>query len=343
MTSYIYNMVDTWDNGATTFTAIKMNVTDTASAVASLLLDIGTGGGTYASKFSVRKDGRAEIVAINLSGGTFGGNANWWSGNNLNISSTTQLSFGASDLILTRRGVANLRFGAADAAAPVAQTLSVQSVVAGTTNTAGTNLTITGSQGTGTGAGGSIIFQVAPAGSAGTAQNALAAALTIDSTKLATFGGNVTLGGTGLITGITTGASKITLDDTTGAQMAYGNVVLINSGNIYLSTGGNPRFSVRSGGEVRLDQLSAIGWSGTLNNTNAALDVSLYRDAAGVMGLRGSSTTTPGAMSFYTYGASPPAAPAASIVRLYADTSGGKIRLMAIFPSGAAQQIAIEP
>jgi hypothetical protein len=125
--------------------------------------------------------------------------------------------------------------------------------------------------------------------------------------------------------------------------MAYGNVVLINSGNIYLSTGGNPRFSVRSGGEVRLDQLSAIGWSGTLNNTNAALDVSLYRDAAGVMGLRGSSTTTPGAMSFYTYGASPPAAPAASIVRLYADTSGGKIRLMAIFPSGVAQQIAIEP
>jgi hypothetical protein len=84
-----------------------------------------------------------------------------------------------TDLLLTRRGAANLRFGAADAAAPVAQTLSVQSVVAGTTNTAGANLTITGSQGTGTGAGGSIIFQVAPAGSTGTAQNALATAWSI--------------------------------------------------------------------------------------------------------------------------------------------------------------------
>ena len=91
------------------------------------------------------------------------------------------------DLILRRRGAANLQLGAADAAAPVAQTLSVQSVVGGTSNTAGANLTITGSQGTGTGAGGSIIFQVAPAGSAGTAQNALVNVLTIAPTGVVTI------------------------------------------------------------------------------------------------------------------------------------------------------------
>jgi hypothetical protein len=78
-----------------------------------------------------------------------------------------------NDTFLTRRGAANLRLGAADAATPVAQTLSVQSALAGTTNTAGANLTVTSSQGTGTGVGGSIIFQVAPAGSSGTSQNAL--------------------------------------------------------------------------------------------------------------------------------------------------------------------------
>lgn len=89
----------------------------------------------------------------------------------------------ASDVILTRKAAANLRLGAADAATPVAQTLSVQNVLAGTTNTAGANLTITGSQGTGTGVGGSIIFQVAPAGTTGTAQNALATALTINNAK----------------------------------------------------------------------------------------------------------------------------------------------------------------
>jgi hypothetical protein len=100
------------------------------------------------------------------------------------------------DLTIGRRAAANLRFGAADAAAPVAQTLSVQSVVAGTTNTAGANLTITGSQGTGTGAGGSIIFQVAQAGSSGSAQNALATALTIASTTDATFANAVNAGAT---------------------------------------------------------------------------------------------------------------------------------------------------
>jgi hypothetical protein len=83
-------------------------------------------------------------------------------------------------------------------------------------------------------------------------------------------------------------------------------------------------------------------WSSTSLATGAS-DLILAREAAGVLGVRGGSTTTAGAVSLYTYGASPPAAPAASIVRIYADTSGAKIRLMAIFPSGAAQQIAIEP
>jgi hypothetical protein len=78
-----------------------------------------------------------------------------------------------NNTFLTSRGAANFRLGAADAAAPVAQTLSVQSVAAGMTNTAGANLTVTSSQGTGTGVGGSIIFQVAPAGTSGTSQNAL--------------------------------------------------------------------------------------------------------------------------------------------------------------------------
>jgi len=49
----IYDLADTWNDGATTFTAIKMDVTDTASAAASLLLDLQIGS---ASVFSVGKD-----------------------------------------------------------------------------------------------------------------------------------------------------------------------------------------------------------------------------------------------------------------------------------------------
>jgi hypothetical protein len=52
----IYDMADTWTVGGTTYTAIKMNVTDTASAAASLLMDLQVGG---SSLFSVSKGGLA--------------------------------------------------------------------------------------------------------------------------------------------------------------------------------------------------------------------------------------------------------------------------------------------
>ena len=180
------DLAGTWNTTGTP-TLIKANVTDTASNAASLLMDLQVGG---ASRFGVRKNGD-----INSSGSlSLGNNQGIFlqgSASSVNLVSGTNINWN-NELYLTRRGAANLRLGAADAAAPVAQTLSVQGVVAGTTNTAGANLTIAGSQGTGTGAGGSIVFQVAPAGSSGTAQNALATALTIASNQTATFANNVT-------------------------------------------------------------------------------------------------------------------------------------------------------
>lgn len=94
------------------------------------------------------------------------------------------------DVVLSKKAAAILQQGDVDAAAPVAQTSSVQSVVAGTSNTAGATRTYTGSQGTGTGVGGSHIFQVAPAGSTGTAQNALVTAFTINGDGTSTFAYN---------------------------------------------------------------------------------------------------------------------------------------------------------
>jgi hypothetical protein len=55
----IYEMAQTWNNGAVAFTAIGMNVTDTASDAASLLMDLQVGG---ASKFSINKDGRVSFT-----------------------------------------------------------------------------------------------------------------------------------------------------------------------------------------------------------------------------------------------------------------------------------------
>jgi hypothetical protein len=59
-TQNIYDLTDTWNNVATTFTAIKMNATDTASAAGSLLLDLQVGG---TSQFSVTKAGVATLAA----------------------------------------------------------------------------------------------------------------------------------------------------------------------------------------------------------------------------------------------------------------------------------------
>ena len=65
------------------------------------------------------------------------------------------------------------------------------SAVSGT-NTAGKSLTIKGGQGTGSGAGGDIIFQTANAGGSGSSANSLATALTISDDLGATFAGDVT-------------------------------------------------------------------------------------------------------------------------------------------------------
>ena len=58
-------MAQTWNNGATTFTGIKLNVTDTASAATSKLLDLQVGG---VSQCSVIKTGTLAAVAFTAIG-----------------------------------------------------------------------------------------------------------------------------------------------------------------------------------------------------------------------------------------------------------------------------------
>jgi len=213
----VLDLSQTWNAGAVAFTALKLNVTNTASAAASLLLDLQVGG---TSQFKVDKAGNVTLSPANtaniyLYSNTAVGSIktdstnygiiisastvnDFWFADRLSMNASKYIGWvsgtnavAGADLILARKAAASLRMGAADAAAPVAQTLGVQSVVAGTSNTAGANWTLAGSQGTGTGAGGSIIFQTAPAGSTGSAQNALAAVLTLDSTKQAAFTGHM--------------------------------------------------------------------------------------------------------------------------------------------------------
>ena len=68
-TKPLSDLTATWNAAGTTFSAIKMNVTDTASAAASLLLDLQVGS---ASQFRVSKGGRvtAQTLTLGLGGQT---------------------------------------------------------------------------------------------------------------------------------------------------------------------------------------------------------------------------------------------------------------------------------
>lgn len=124
------NLAATWNSAGTTFNAIKMNVTDTASAAASLLLDLQVGG---TSQFRVSKGGRitAQTLTIGLGGQTavatntalgfqalnsasLTGADNVGVGHSALLSTTTgfeNTAVGSSALANTSTGAANSAFG----------------------------------------------------------------------------------------------------------------------------------------------------------------------------------------------------------------------------------------
>lgn len=201
------SLTATWNNAGTTFDApLFENVTNTASNAASLLEDIQVGGnsfrttavngteingrfgvsGGYAQKFDAsagtltwsRSSDGATVGGVNVGSNTFTMGVFQASGN-FNIN---------ADTTLTRKAAANWQLGAADAAAPVAQTLSVQSVVAGTSNTAGANTTIIGSRSTGSGTSGDVCVQTGGTGAGATVQNTAVTGLCVKgATQLVTL------------------------------------------------------------------------------------------------------------------------------------------------------------
>jgi hypothetical protein len=76
----VLDLTQTWNQVTTTFTGLKLNVTDTNSASGSLLLDLQVGG---TSKFKVDKTGAATFAA----GTTFGGALTFPNGTTLNDTS----------------------------------------------------------------------------------------------------------------------------------------------------------------------------------------------------------------------------------------------------------------
>jgi len=133
----------------------------------------------------------------------------------------------------------------------------------GANDLAGNTLTIKGGQSTGTGAGGSLVFQTADTGGASNAiANAYQTVLTIDTDKLSTFTGVVSVNASVIAdslqaNAITVSAGSITTGNNTGID--FGSDTLTTSGDLTIST---DKFSVAGGSGV-----VTLANGATLDNT----------------------------------------------------------------------------
>jgi len=155
------------------------------------------------------------------------------------------LFFGATaDISLHRRAANNLNLGRADAAAPVAQTLSVQGARGGTdANTAGTNFTVDGSLGTGNAASGDIVFRVGTPQAAGNAQHVAATALTLHNAGAAGTGATQLLVPDGTVS---LPSYSFSSDPTTGIMFTAGSAINFVNGAAYTAYTTPAGFGLRS-------------------------------------------------------------------------------------------------
>ena len=334
--AYIYSLADTWADGATTFTAIKMSVTDTASAAASLLMDLQVSG---ASRFSVTKAGGATFAgAVSVSGannslsfptsgstsaGTGPNIANYFGTLGLFSGSTlgARYQFGVgggwilpSSQAYSIEGDVNLY---RDAANTLAQRNGVNAQAFNLYNTYTdasnyergfmrfvSNVLEIGTQAAGTGTNRLIRFLSA----------APSAAWEFKSTATATP------------TLVLAGSDR--------------SVTLYPQVNMLVAANG--------GFWSALDYAAGAANQFALRQSNANASTyffGLIGSAAGVMQLNNGSGRGAGyGATVEMWETTAPAAPATDGVRIYAEDDGaGKTRLMARFATGAAVQIAIEP
>lgn len=164
--------------------------------------------------------------------------------------------------------------GAPASATPAARTLSIGESSRGGTdsNVAGASGTIRPGNGTGTGGSGSILFQTAPVAASSSTANTMATRLTIDSTGLSSFAGNVSIPSTNclqlssnifvsapvsarLYAGSTCGA--VDGDIRTGQFTVSDATVTVGSNAVTLGTSA----VLKSNGDVGLSRLKAAWYA----------------------------------------------------------------------------------
>jgi|GEM_PF-7087357 len=290
----------------------------TASTLAALTAaTAATGGllyGTQAGedrKFTITAAGAAMAEAANvaaqvtlLNAATLG--ANTFTGSQ-SLASGNTLNWNG-DLLLSRLAAATLQLGVLHASVGTAQYILSHSV------TTGTGASIWVGAGTGSVAGGSVILATRAT------TGALVSALMVDPSGMIHLNGS-------------TGSGN-------GAFFRRSDVDMLM---IHKTTTGEGIIGIGSAGYshgVNIRANAHLAW--TQDTPASSRDITLMRVAAGVLGLTASASTVGATLEMREQTA--PSAPGADNVRIYAvDNGGGKTQLMALFATGAAQQIAIQP
>lgn len=273
--AFIYSLADTWADGATTFKGISLNVTDTASAAGSLLMDLQVGGG---SQFNVNKSGIVRLasqanIGANASPAGFGSGPN----TGLYFSTGNWLGLQVNNNAMWAWNGANPQF-----IQPSSGGLCWSSGAYPGFNALNVDLILTRD-----------------------AANTLAQRNGVN-------------------------AQAFNLYNTYTDASNYERIGIRWSGNdaiIGVQVAGTGTF--RQLHHVGQTHRFFVGSSGTTFAWNIEQTGSLVAQTGVFVGLVEMTA---------------PAAPAANGVRIYAEDNGaGKTRLMALFPTGVAQQIAIEP
>jgi hypothetical protein len=273
--AYIYDLADVWADGATTFTGIKLSVTDTASAAASNLMDLQVGG---VSQFRVSKAGTAVFA---------GG-----------ISVTGSVTHSSNIFTLQHTGAAQNRG------------LVLQS-------TAGVNWT--------------DLFLLRDAA------NTLAQRNGVNAQAFNLY--NTYTDASNYERGFMRWSSNVLEIGAEAAGTGTARAARVLGSNFYVGAGEN--ISISGVGGVTLNNARNYAFSGTFAGQLLWDSIGIGRSATGVAYVSNGSTGG-GALEFREQTA--PAAPATDNVRIYAEDDGaGKTRLMALFATGAAVQLAVEP
>jgi hypothetical protein len=287
----LVNWSAVWNNAATTFTGIRFDVTDTASAAGSLLMDLRVGGNTVAS---INKSG----FFVSPGGGLIVGGTN------------SQYTYQASALALLPSGQAKVLIQTNE--------FNISNLpISWTSNTTAQAVDL------------SIWRDAADTLAQRNGVNAQAFRIYNTFTDASNYergfvrwNANVLqigaeAAGTGLFRTVQVGS----IADNRYFEASVGNHTALYSGG---------------------SRLTFNSYYLGIGVAAGAPDAGFSRTTAAVMRVCGSSGANAGALEFLEQAA--PAAPAANSVRIYAEDNGsGKTRLMALFATGAAQQIAIEP